>query len=165
MTQAFVGLGCNLGARQASLQAAVRALRALPHTTVTQVSSVYDTEPMGDPSHPRYLNAVVVLETGLSADQLLWNLQRIEHFLGRAEGSRSGPRTLDLDLLFFGRARIDRPNLTVPHPRLAERAFVLVPMVEVAPGWMDPRTGLTMSTLLGLLQNTDQVRRAGRFIG
>ena len=119
MTRVFVGLGSNLGDRRAYLERAVAALRGLPGTTVRAVSSVYDTDPVGDPTDPDYLNAVAELETELSPERLLWNLQLIESRLGRPRHGRYGPRTIDLDLLFYDRLVLDRPGLEVPHPRYA----------------------------------------------
>ncbi len=160
MTRVFVGLGSNLGDRQAYLERALDALRELPETRVLAVSSFYDTEPVGDPTEPDYLNAVAEMETRLSPERLLWNLQLIESRLGRPRTGRSGPRTIDLDLLFYDRLVLEQPGLELPHPRYAERAFVLVPMAELAPAWTDPRTDLRMDELLRTT-NRASVRPAG----
>ena len=165
MTRAYVGMGSNEGSREVNLSRAVTALRGLPETRVLAVSSLYATEAREAPGHPDYLNAVVALETGLSADHLLRQLQQIERGLGRREGHRAAPRPLDLDLLYFGSQVMDRPGLQVPHPRIPERLFVLEPMTELAPGWMDPRTGLTMGVMSDRLRGTQQVRLAGRMAG
>ena len=133
MTRAHVGLGSNLGDRMAFLDAAVRALDADEHTHVMAVSKVYETEPVGGPEQGPYLNAVVVLETDRDPHNLLRMLQEIERLLGRVREERWGPRTADLDLLLYDGPPIDDPGLVVPHPRLTERGFVLVPLVDADP--------------------------------
>jgi 2-amino-4-hydroxy-6-hydroxymethyldihydropteridine diphosphokinase len=133
VTRAHVGLGSNLGDRMAALDAAVRALDADAHTHVMAVSQVYETAPVGGPEQGPYLNAVAVLETDRSARDLLELLLVTEDGLGRVRGERWGPRTLDLDLLLYDGPPIDSPELTVPHPRAKERAFVLVPLVDADP--------------------------------
>jgi 2-amino-4-hydroxy-6-hydroxymethyldihydropteridine diphosphokinase len=133
VTRAHVGLGSNLGDRMAFLDAAVRALDADEHTHVMAVSKVYETEPVGGPEQGPYLNAVVVLETDRDPHDLLRMLQEIERLLGRVREERWGPRTADLDLLLYDGPPIDDPGLVVPHPRLTERGFVLVPLVDADP--------------------------------
>ena len=162
MTTAFIGLGSNQGDREAFLRRAVQALSALPGTEVTRVSSVYDSDPVGRPGQPPYLNAVARLDTDLPAAALLSRLQEIEARLGRPRSGRGGPRTIDLDLLFFGRERLREPGLEVPHPRYAGRAFVVVPLAEMDPAWTDPRTGLRMDTLLRECGGLESVRWKGR---
>jgi 2-amino-4-hydroxy-6-hydroxymethyldihydropteridine diphosphokinase len=139
-------------------------MMAIPRTRVVRLSSLYDTDPEGDLSEPVYLNAVACLDTELEADRLLWNLQLIESRLGREKGRRRGPRTIDLDLLFYDGLVIRGEGIEVPHPRMAERAFVLVPMAEIDPGWLDPRTGLRMDELLRERPHLERVRWAGRFM-
>jgi 2-amino-4-hydroxy-6-hydroxymethyldihydropteridine diphosphokinase len=129
---AYVGLGANLGDPAAALRAAQESLAFLPQTQLHRVSSVYRTAPI-DALGPDFLNAVAVLETRLTPDELLTELQRIEAEHGRERPYRNAPRTLDLDLLLYGDATVASPRLTVPHPRLHERAFALVPLAEVAP--------------------------------
>lgn len=131
-TDAWIGLGANLGDARAALAAAVRALGALPHTQLRQVSSLYRSAPV-DAGGPDYLNAVAHIATGLAPLDLLHALQAIELGAGRERPYRNAPRTLDLDVLRYGDQRIDHPELTVPHPRLHERAFVLQPLAELAP--------------------------------
>lgn len=130
--RAYVGLGANLGDARAALVAAVAALRELPRTRLVAVSSLYRTAPIAS-SGPDYLNAVAALDTGLGPQSLLEALQAIETRHGRERPYRNAPRTLDLDLLLHGDALLDTPTLTLPHPRLAERAFVLRPLLELAP--------------------------------
>jgi 2-amino-4-hydroxy-6-hydroxymethyldihydropteridine diphosphokinase len=133
VTRAYVGLGSNLGDRMATLDAAVRALDADRLTHVMAVSHVYETKPVGGPPQGMYLNAVAVLETDRDPRDLLGLLQATEAGLGRERGERWGPRTLDLDLLLYDGPPIDSPELTVPHPRARERAFVLVPLIDADP--------------------------------
>lgn len=128
----FVGLGANLGDAVATVRAAFEALGELPHTACVARSSLYRSAPV-DAQGCDYVNAVAQLQTGLSPTALLEALQAIETRFGRQRPYRNAPRTLDLDLLLFGERRIATPQLTVPHPRLHERAFVLVPLAEIAP--------------------------------
>ena len=142
----YIGLGANLGDAHATLSAALTALGALPETTLRATSLTYRSAPI-ESSGPDYLNAVARLDTRLSPLALLAELQRIEHEHGRERPYRNAPRTLDLDLLLYGDQRIDAPGLTVPHPRLHERAFVLRPLAELAPELVVPGQG-AVGTLL-----------------
>lgn len=137
---AFVGLGANLGDAEATLTAAIAELRLLEGTTVGAVSSVYRSAPV-DAEGPDYLNAVVRLDTRLDAQTLLGRLQETELAHGRERSFPNAPRTLDLDLLLYGDERIETPTLTVPHPRLHLRAFVVLPLTEIAPEVMIPGLG------------------------
>ena len=130
---AYVGLGANLGDAALALRCAVKALDQIPSTRVCTVSSLYQTSPMNS-SGPDYVNAVAEFTTALAASELLRHLQAIERRAGRERPYPNAPRTLDLDLLLYGSARIDSPALSVPHPRMRQRAFVLVPLAEIAPG-------------------------------
>ena len=136
MHTAYIGMGSNLaspaGDPEATLTAAAGRLKSLG--SVAARSSLYSTEPVGFANQPRFLNAVVILETGLTPRDLLQGLLRIEQEFGRDRSSaiRNGPRTLDLDILVFGDERISEPGLEIPHPRMLERDFVLVPLVELA---------------------------------
>lgn len=143
MPRAFVGLGSNLGDREQTLLGAVGALRAEPGVEVVAVSGLIDTEPVGFLDQPRFVNGVAVLETTLSARALLEVLLDVERRFGRSRDDvpPQGPRTLDLDLLLYGDEELDEPGLRVPHPRLHERAFVLEPLAEVAPGLEIPGHG------------------------
>ena len=129
---AWIGLGANLGDAPAALAAAVQALGALPGTQLQRCSRLYRSAPV-DAGGPDYYNAVVQLQTTLAPLALLQALQAIEQAAGRERPYRNAPRTLDLDVLLYGSARIDSPALTVPHPRMAQRAFVLRPLAELAP--------------------------------
>ena len=136
MTRAHVALGSNLGDRLATLDAAVRALDADDMTNVMAVSRVYESDPVGGPEQGPYLNAVAVLETDRDPRSLLDLLMLTEERLGRVRRERWGPRTADLDLILYDGPPISSPDLTVPHPRARERAFVLVPLMEIAPDRM-----------------------------
>lgn len=129
---ATVGLGANLGDPQAALAGAIAALAALDGVKLVAQSSFYRSAPI-DSSGPDYVNAVVQLQTNLIAPELLAQLQTIEQGAGRERPYRNAPRTLDLDLLLFGDASIQSPSLTLPHPRMWQRAFVLLPLAEIAP--------------------------------
>ncbi len=133
---AYVGLGANLGNARAAVTDAIAALGRLPGTTLRRASSLYRTAPH-EAQGPDYVNAVAAIDTHLAAHDLLRELQALENAAGRERPYLNAPRTLDLDLLLYGDARIDTPTLTVPHPRLGERAFVLVPLAEIAPGLVD----------------------------
>jgi len=133
MTRAHVGLGSNLGDRMAILDTAVRVLDADELTHVMAVSRVYETAPVGGPEQGPYLNAVAVLETDRSPQELLELLRATEDGLGRARAERWGPRTADLDLLLYDGPPVDTLELTVPNPRARERAFVLVPLCDADP--------------------------------
>ena len=142
---AYVGLGANLGhARQAVLDA-IEAIAALPHTAVTRRSSLYRSAPV-DAGGPDYVNAVIEVLTALSAPELLAQLQRIELEAGRTRSHKNAPRTLDLDLLLFGSASIESARLTVPHPRMQQRAFVLLPLAQIAPQAVPPQALAAVSS-------------------
>jgi 2-amino-4-hydroxy-6-hydroxymethyldihydropteridine diphosphokinase len=133
-TRAYVGLGSNLGDREATLLRALELLDAEAGVAVTAVSALRDTEPVGYVNQPRFLNGVAVVDTELPARELLDRLLIVERSLGRRrDGPRFGPRTVDLDLLLYGDATIEEPGLSVPHPRLGERRFVLEPLAELDP--------------------------------
>ena len=136
-THAWIGLGANLGERTAALRQAVQALTALPGTCVLRTSSLYRSAPV-DAGGPDYLNAVAEIATPLDAHALLAALQAIEQGAGRERPYRNAPRTLDLDILWFGNRVLATPELTVPHPRIGERAFVLRPLADLAPERVAP---------------------------
>lgn len=139
-----LALGSNLGDRAANLRAGVAALRAV--IEVERVSSVYATEPVG-PAQPEYLNAALVGTTRLAPRPLLRAALAVEAEAGRVRTVRDAPRTLDIDLVLYGDRRLVAPDLIVPHPRWRERGFVLAPLGEIAPDWVDPETGLAVSAL------------------
>ncbi len=146
---ALLGLGSNLGDRRTALEGAIAALNTTPGVFVRQVSSFHETEPVGGPSgQGKYLNAAAAIETTLDPFALLHVLQEIETRFGRVRTVRFGERTLDLDLLLFEDRIIDTPELIVPHPRYAERRFVLEPLAEIAPAAVDPITKRTIAESL-----------------
>lgn len=130
---AFLGLGSNLGNRLTNLQAAVDALQTEPGLRVTASSRVWETVSVGGPPQPDYLNAVIRAETDLSARDLLDVARRVELRMGRVRKERWGARTLDVDILLYDEEQIDEPELVVPHPRMTQRAFVLLPLLELDP--------------------------------
>lgn len=144
-----MGLGANLGAAEAAIAGALQALGALRETRLVRASSLYRTAPW-QARGPDYVNAVAELATLLSPSELLTELHGIEAAHGRERSYRNAPRTLDLDLLLHGAARVRTPELTLPHPRLHERAFVLIPLAEIAPDLEVPDRGLVRD-LLGRL--------------
>ncbi|MGE5335129.1 MAG: 2-amino-4-hydroxy-6-hydroxymethyldihydropteridine diphosphokinase [Nitrososphaerota archaeon] len=156
--QVFLGLGSNIGDRDAHLVAALQELAAV--ATIERISAVYDTAPMHYTSQPRFHNIVCQAETTLTPDALLREAKAIERRLGRQPGPRYGPRVIDIDVLLYDQVVLQTDELTLPHPRLAERAFVLVPLVEIAPDVVHPALGQTMRELLGRVAVSD-VQRVG----
>jgi 2-amino-4-hydroxy-6-hydroxymethyldihydropteridine diphosphokinase len=162
MARAWVGLGSNLGDRLGSLKRALGMLQMIPKTELVRVSSVYDTEPVGKADQPRFLNAAAELETALDPRALLAELLTIEDRCGRIRRDAWGPRTLDLDLLVHGNVELATDEITVPHPRLAARAFVLVPLAEIAPALVVPGLRKNVRLLLKELGDTKgTVKRIG----
>ncbi|MFO0744070.1 MAG: 2-amino-4-hydroxy-6-hydroxymethyldihydropteridine diphosphokinase [Myxococcota bacterium] len=148
---AWIALGANLGDRRATLERALRWLGALPGTALEAASRFHATAAVGPPQ-PDYLNAVARVRTALSPSRLLAALQSMEAAAGRVRRERWGARTLDLDLLLHGARIMVGPRLTLPHPHMAERAFVLVPLAELDPDLVHPRLGVTMASLRDRLQ-------------
>ena len=147
MKTVYLGLGSNVGEREGMLQTAIDRLHS-PELRIERVSSVYETEPQGRRNQRWFLNLVAEARTDLFPRQLLGRIAKIEQQLGRRRMLANGPRTIDIDILFFGGFVVETPQLTIPHPRLAERRFVLAPMVELAPELRDPVTHRTMRELL-----------------
>ncbi len=143
----FIGLGSNLGERHRFLNAAAGELRRLPGTKVVWYSSVYETDPHGVKDQPRFLNAVGELETTLLPQELLKELKRIEQGAGRKERERWGPREIDLDILVYDGLVYSDDTVTVPHPELERRKFVLLPLREIAPDLVHPVNGMTVEQL------------------
>lgn len=151
MKTAFLALGSNLGDREANLRDALRRLDA-GEIRVTKRSSLYETAPQELLDQPWFLNAVVEVETDLFPMQLLARVRAIEREMGRRRVTPKGPRNIDIDVLFYGRAVIASPELEVPHPRLAQRRFVLEPLAEIAPELRHPVTGKTAHEMLAALE-------------
>lgn len=153
MSLAYIGLGANLGDAQGALQAAFEALAALPGTELLRRSAIYRTAPI-DSSGPDYLNAVAELRTALAPLELLYRLQAIELAHGRERPYRNAPRTLDLDLLLHGDTVQNDPELTLPHPRAHQRAFVLRPLAELSPDLLFPGCGTVAELLPAVADQT-----------
>ncbi|MDO9465975.1 MAG: 2-amino-4-hydroxy-6-hydroxymethyldihydropteridine diphosphokinase [Thiobacillus sp.] len=159
MSRAFVSLGGNVNGPAARLLAVMGEFDSLPHTRLLRASSLYRTAPVGYADQPDFINAAVLLETGLSPDALMDELLAMEAHHGRVRHVRNGPRTLDLDLLLYDGLILDSdPALIVPHPRLHQRSFVLTPLVEIEPECVLPRHGRAAS-LLESMTDRDEVRR------
>ncbi len=151
MARAYVGLGANLGLREETLRHAVELLAAEDRVEVVGVSTLRETDPVGVVDQPRFLNGAVAVETTLPPRELLDVLLGIERTLGRVrDGTRWGPRTVDLDLLVYGDEVVDEPGLRVPHPRIQERRFVLEPLAELNPGLVIPGAGRVLDVLSAL---------------
>jgi 2-amino-4-hydroxy-6-hydroxymethyldihydropteridine diphosphokinase len=133
VTRAYLALGSNLGDRRAHLQQAVDSLAAMPDVRVVAVSNVYETAPVGGPVQDDYYNAVVAADVNVEPQDLLKIAQQLEHDAARVRGERWGPRTLDVDILLVDDLRVETPELTIPHPRMWQRGFVLAPLRDVAP--------------------------------
>jgi 2-amino-4-hydroxy-6-hydroxymethyldihydropteridine diphosphokinase len=166
--RAFIGLGSNLGDRGAHYRQAIQQIGLLPESRIVRLSSIYETEPVGEVKG-LFLNGVVELETEFPADGLMRRLLTIERKMGRRRASnrkarmarrKYRPRMIDLDLLFFDREIIHTPTLTVPHPSLHERRFVLAPMAELAPALIHPELNVTISELLAGLKSPQRVSLA-----
>jgi 2-amino-4-hydroxy-6-hydroxymethyldihydropteridine diphosphokinase len=172
VARAYVGLGSNLGEPERQIERAIVALAALPDVRLKARSERYRSLPWGDPDQDHYINAVAAIDTTLTPQRLLAQLLEIERRQGRdrSSGRRNGPRTLDLDLLLHGEAVIDQPGLQIPHPRLHQRAFVLLPLADIAPDLVIPGHGPVRSLLKPefaslcwrLGGTTDHVEQTGR---
>ena len=147
MTEVYLGLGSNLGDREANLRRALELLTAYG-VKVQQLSPIYETEPVDAPDSGPFLNAVCQAETPLDPQALLRTAKAIEEALGRSSGPRNAPRAIDIDILLYGDLVLDTPELTIPHPRMADRAFVLAPLADIAVGIMHPVLGKTVQEML-----------------
>ena len=153
----YLGLGSNMGKRQDNLDKALDLLSQ--RLRVEQVSSIYDTEPVGNTNQPRFLNLVCQVHTRLAPMELLTMAKGIELKLGRAPAISNAPRPIDIDILFYGDQVVKTKELVIPHPRLAERAFVLIPLAEIAPDLVHPVSGKTVRELLQGVTETQGVLR------
>ncbi|HCY7593205.1 TPA: 2-amino-4-hydroxy-6-hydroxymethyldihydropteridine diphosphokinase [Staphylococcus aureus] len=148
MIQAYLGLGSNIGDRESQLNDAIKILNEYDGINVSNISPIYETAPVGYTEQPNFLNLCVEIQTTLTVLQLLECCLKIEECLHRVRKERWGPRTLDVDILLYGEEMIDLPKLSVPHPRMNERAFVLIPLNDIAANVIEPRSKLKVKDLV-----------------
>ena len=157
--QVYLGLGSNLGERQANLARALKLLSESVH--IEQVSSLYETEPVGHTEQPSFLNAVCRAQTELGPLQLLSLIKGIEASLGRVPSFPNAPRPIDIDIILYGNLVMGTPELTIPHPHFEERAFVLIPLLEIAPDLHHPVSGYQIRDMAALVEGQDGVKKIG----
>lgn len=155
MNKVYIGMGTNIEPRKAHIDQAINQLRDQPEIKVTKISSIYETDPVGYLEQEDFLNLVLELETSMTPEELLNLCQTIEQNLGRERKIKDGPRTIDLDILFFSNKTIQTDRLTIPHPRMHLRAFVLVPFQEIAPNLVLKQFDQTIKELLQALPQKD----------
>jgi 2-amino-4-hydroxy-6-hydroxymethyldihydropteridine diphosphokinase len=158
--EVYLGLGTNLGDRMNNLTSALKLLGR--KVTIKKISSVYETEPVGYKEQPLFLNAVLLAMTELDPMELLHFIKGIESELGRQPSFRNAPRLIDIDILFYGDLVMETPELIIPHPRIAERAFVLAPLAEIAPEVVHPLSHKKISDLLAEVEGRGGVRKIGK---
>jgi len=163
-SEVLVGFGSNLGDRSRLINRALKAISRLPETSLLKLSSLYETAPVGYLEQGAFLNGIVQLKTLMSASELLACLLAIEKSLGRERIERWGPRTVDLDILFFADRIIDEVDLIVPHPEMARRLFVLEPLCEIVPDWIHPVLCETVSALLNKHQISNPLEEPCRLV-
>jgi len=155
-SRVFIGLGSNLGNRLGNLRGAIAAIREVPGITVVKMSSVYETEPVGNRDQPQFINAVLEIGCELSPQELLAALRRVEKHMGRQRQGKWQPRVIDLDIVYFDALVLATPELTIPHPEAARRAFVLEPLAEIDADFVDPASRRTVADLLARLDRAGQ---------
>jgi 2-amino-4-hydroxy-6-hydroxymethyldihydropteridine diphosphokinase len=161
--KSFLGIGSNLGDRERNIRRAVDEVASLPFTKLITVSSLYDSEPVGDVEQANFVNAVALIDTELQPTRLLWNLMLIEKRMGRVRTVRWGPRPIDLDIIIYGKSIVQEDGLSIPHPEMEKRAFVLIPLLEIDPELVHPRSQEPLRKLLKHLKPHCSVKRKGRF--
>jgi len=159
MALVYISFGSNVGDRLGNIKRALDQISAHPSITITKKSNLYETEPVGYENQDWFLNGVIEIDTEIAPDELLSLLKQIEKDVGRRESIRWGPREIDLDILLYGQRCIDAPNLTIPHPRMHQRGFVLVPLAEIAPQVIHPVLQKNAAELLGELASTKGIKR------
>jgi 2-amino-4-hydroxy-6-hydroxymethyldihydropteridine diphosphokinase len=157
MVEVYLGLGSNLGDREQNVGRAIDLLAQ--RVKILETSSLYVTEPVDHKDQPLFLNVVCRIRTSLAPEDLLGLAKRIEASMGRKPSFVNGPRPIDIDILFYGDKVVNIPHLVIPHPRVQERAFVLVPLAEIAPNLVHPVSGQTVSKMVGRLKSLKGVRR------
>lgn len=165
MARSYIGIGSNLGEPLLNCWRAIQLLAQEEELEVVKRSSLYKTEPLGYTNQPWFINGVVELKGPLSPGELLKRLQAIETLLGRQREMRWGPRTLDLDLLSYEDWILQEEDLVIPHPRIGERRFVLVPLGEIAPGWQHPQSNRTVQELLQAAGDEQVIRLSSAYFG
>jgi len=161
--EVYLGLGSNLGDRKTNLEKALQLLGE--RLTIRQVSSLYQTEPVGHKEQPMFFNAVCRAETDLGPLQLLSLIKGIETALGRVPSFADGPRSIDVDILLYGDLSMETADLTIPHPRMAERGFVLIPLLELTPELVHPVSGESVKDLAAAVQGQQGVEKIGKLEG
>ena len=161
---AYVGLGSNVGDRVGNIRKALSMLDKVDNVSVLAVSSLYETEPEGYEDQDLFVNAAAQMETTLSPGELLYLFKRVEQAIGRKKTVKWGPREIDLDLLIYDQLCLQNADLVVPHPRMHQRAFVLVPLAEIGADVLHPVLGKTIGTLLAELQTTKSVQRISNYM-
>ncbi|MFJ5625192.1 2-amino-4-hydroxy-6-hydroxymethyldihydropteridine diphosphokinase [Peribacillus loiseleuriae] len=154
----YLSIGSNIGDRSTYIKEAILLLHEIEEVNVVQTSSLYETAPIGYLDQPQFLNAVILVSTGLGAEELLSVCQEIEQRLGRKRDIHWGPRTIDLDILLYNHENIETERLSVPHPRMMERAFVIVPLLEINPTIMLPNTDTPLNDILEKLEDKEGVQ-------
>jgi GTP cyclohydrolase-4 len=158
--EVYLGLGANMGDRQANLEMAIELLGE--RLDIRQVSSVYETEPVGYEDQPMFLNAVCRVQTDIGPLQLLSLVKGIEASMGRVPNFTDGPRPIDIDIILYGDLVMVDPELTIPHPRMAQRAFVLIPLMEIAPGLVHPFSGESVDEMAEKVDGVGGVKKIGK---
>lgn len=162
MSLAYLGMGSNLGLREEQLKRAMGKIASLPQTEILDFSSLYETEPVGVKNQPWFLNLVLIIQTAAPPEELLHQLKEIESRMGRGKGRRWSPRPIDLDILLYDNLIFDSPRLVIPHPRMHQRLFVLLPLAELVPQLKHPILGRNMEQLAEGLSQREAVRRRGK---